>query len=104
LRWQLSCLSATRSKKRLGVSEIATLRVGILRKGGFKVHQHRRMARHVGLGEANIADLEVGFDSAVCSRLEAQVVRFTGPSVLHVKATDLLIAAMKAKPTKHAIA
>ncbi|RYF47653.1 MAG: carboxymuconolactone decarboxylase family protein, partial [Comamonadaceae bacterium] len=43
--------------------EIAILRVGILSKASYEVHQHKRVARGVGLSDAKIAALEVDADT-----------------------------------------
>jgi alkylhydroperoxidase family enzyme len=68
--------------------EIAILRVGILSKAGYEVHQHKRVARNVGLAEAKIAALEPGGDLSVFNSDELAVLRFTDQLVLHVKAPD----------------
>ena len=68
--------------------EIAILRVGILSRAGYEVHQHKRLARKVGLSEAKIAALEVGADTSALDELELKVLRFTDQLVHHVKAPD----------------
>ena len=42
--------------------EIAILRVGLLSNASYEVHQHRRVARKVGLADAKVAALEPGAD------------------------------------------
>jgi 4-carboxymuconolactone decarboxylase len=74
--------------------EIAILRVGILSGASYEVHQHKRVARHVGLAQDKIAALEIGADMAVLTDLERLVVEFTDQIVRHVKAPDHMFAAM----------
>ena len=68
--------------------EIAILRVGFLSKAGYEVHQHKRIARKLGLTDAKIAALEVGADTSVLNGLELKVLRFADQLVHHVKAPD----------------
>lgn len=76
--------------------EIAILRVGILSGASYEVHQHKRVARHVGLVETKIAALEVGADTAALTDVERLVLRFTDQLVHHVKAPDEMFATMLA--------
>jgi 4-carboxymuconolactone decarboxylase len=68
--------------------EVAILRVGLLSKAGYEVHQHKRIARKTGLSDAKIAALEVGADTAALNELERKVLRFTDQLVHRVKAPD----------------
>ncbi len=70
--------------------EIAILRVGILSKASYEVHQHKRVARKVGLSDPKIAALENDPQSAVFSPLEKLVIRYTDEVVANVKASDAL--------------
>jgi alkylhydroperoxidase family enzyme len=70
--------------------EIAILRVGFLSKASYEVHQHKRVARKVGLSDAKIAALENDPHSAVFSPLEKLVIRYTDEVVVNVKASDAL--------------
>lgn len=74
--------------------EIAILRVGILSGAGYEVHQHRKLARRVGLADAKIAALEIGADTTPLTGIEQAVLRFTDQLVRHVKAPDAMFAAM----------
>lgn len=67
--------------------EIAILRVGVLSKAGYEVHQHRRVARNVGLAEEKIKALESG-NTAPFDELERMVLAFTEKVVRDVKAPD----------------
>ena len=75
--------------------EIAILRVGLLSGAGYEVHQHRRIARRVGLADAKVTAIEPGADQSALSEVERQVVEFTDQLVHHVKAPDAMFAAMR---------
>jgi alkylhydroperoxidase family enzyme len=70
--------------------EIAILRVGFLSKAGYEVHQHKRIARKLGLSDAKIAALEAGADTSALNELELKVLRFADQLVHHVKAPDAM--------------
>lgn len=70
--------------------EIAILRVGFLSKASYEVHQHKRVAKSVGLSDDKIAALEHDPGSPVFSDLEALIIRYTDDVVLNVKASDAL--------------
>ena len=84
--------------------EIAILRVGILSKASYEVHQHKRVARSVGLSDAKIGALEVGADTSALDPLELQVMQFTDKVFHDVKAPDAMFEAMKAKLSTRALA
>jgi alkylhydroperoxidase family enzyme len=84
--------------------EIAILRVGLLSKASYEVHQHRKLARKVGLAENKIAALEPGADTSALDELELQVLRFTDEVFHHVKAPDAMFDAMRARLTTKALA
>ena len=70
--------------------EIVILRVGMLSGASYEVHQHKRVARSVGLSEEKIAAIEQGADAPVFSELERLILRFTDTVVHQVKAPDEL--------------
>lgn len=70
--------------------EIAVLRVGILSKASYEVHQHKRVAKQLGMSDATIAALEVGADTSVLSDDEKLVLAFTDVVYRDVKAPDAL--------------
>jgi 4-carboxymuconolactone decarboxylase len=76
--------------------EIAILRVGFLSGASYEVHQHKRVARHVGLAQDKVAALDIGADTAPLTDLERLVVEFTDQLVHHVKAPDDMFAAISA--------
>lgn len=72
--------------------EIAILRVGLLSKASYEVHQHRRVARSVGLADDKVAALEPGADTSALDERERFVLAFTDQLVHHVKAPDAMFA------------
>lgn len=72
--------------------EIAILRVGLLSQAAYEVHQHRRVARNVGLADAKVAALEPGGDLSVLDERERFVLDFTDQLFHHVKAPDAMFA------------
>lgn len=83
--------------------EVAILRVGILSKASYEVHQHKRVARNVGLSQEKIDALEEGADTAALTPLELQVMRFTDQLFHHVKAPDDMFDAMRSKLSTRAL-
>ena len=76
--------------------EIAILRVGLLSRASYEVHQHRRVARHVGLTDDKVAALEVGADTSALDERERFVLDFTDEVFHHVKASDATFARAQA--------
>lgn len=69
--------------------EIAIIRVGVLCKAGYEVHQHKRVGRSVGLSDEQIAAIEQGrADSPAFDDLQQRVFRFTDVVVRDVRAPD----------------
>ncbi len=77
--------------------EIAILRVGLLGKAGYEVHQHTRVARKAGLSDAKIAALEVGADTAALDDTEKLVLEFTDKVFHDLKAPDELFDRVSAR-------
>lgn len=84
--------------------EIAILRVGLLSGASYEVHQHRKLARRVGLSEAKVAALEPGANPAALDDMELHVLRFTDQLVHHVRAPDAMFEAMRERLTTRALA
>ena len=84
--------------------EVAILRVGLLSDASYEVHQHRKVARHVGLSDAKVAAITPGADTSALSELELQVLRFTDQLFHHVKAPDAMFRAMQDRLTTRALA
>ncbi|MEO7010571.1 MAG: carboxymuconolactone decarboxylase family protein, partial [Caldimonas sp.] len=84
--------------------EIAILRVGLLSGASYEVHQHRKIARRVGLADAKVAALEPGADTSALDDLELHVLRFTDQLVHQVRAPDAMFEAMRERLTTRALA
>lgn len=74
--------------------EIMILRVGYLSDATYEIHQHEKIARHVGMTEKKIAALPKGENDDVFDDLENLVIRFTDEIVHGVKANDETFEAM----------
>ena len=84
--------------------EIAILRVGLLSGAGYEVHQHKKLARKLGLADAKVAALKPGADPSALDELELQVLRFTDEVFHRVKAPDTMFDAMRARLSTKALA
>ena len=84
--------------------EIAILRVGLLSGAGYEVHQHKKLARKLGLADAKVAALAPGADASALDELELQVLRFTDEVFHRVKAPDTMFDAMRARLSTRALA
>jgi alkylhydroperoxidase family enzyme len=84
--------------------EIAILRVGMLSQADYEVHQHRRVARHVGLDDAKIAALtSMPAELACFDETERFVIAFTDQLVHHVKAPDAMFDEARRRLTPRAL-
>ncbi len=68
--------------------EIAIIRVGVLSKASYEVHQHERIDRQIGMSDALIAAIHEGPEAAAFTELQKQVMRFTDDVVANVRAGD----------------
>jgi len=84
--------------------EIAILRVGFLSRASYEIHQHKRIARKVGLSEEKIAAIEHAPASAVFSPLEKLVLRYTDDVVANVKASEPLFDELLSKLSNRTMA
>ena len=83
--------------------EIAILRVGLLSGASYEVHQHKKLARKLGLEDAKVAALAPGADASALDELELQVLRFTDEVFHRVKAPDAMFEAMRERLTTKAL-
>lgn len=74
--------------------ELVIVRVGILCRAGYEVHQHKRIARQVGVSDAKIAALHDGPDAPAFDEAERKILHYTDQVVLNVKAGDTAFAAV----------
>lgn len=84
--------------------ELVILRVGHLSEADYEVHQHRVVARHVGVPDAKIAGVKKGPEAPVFTELERAVLRFTDEVVRDVKASDATFEAVAARLSHRALA
>jgi 4-carboxymuconolactone decarboxylase len=68
--------------------EIAIIRVGVLSRAAYELHQHEQIGRALGMSEAMIAAIHAGPDDSALTPLQAQVVRFVDDVVTNVRAGD----------------
>jgi alkylhydroperoxidase family enzyme len=68
--------------------EIAIVRVGVLKKGKYEVHQHERISRQIGMSEDKIRAIHEGPEAAAFSDLEKMVMRLTDDIVANTRASD----------------
>lgn len=68
--------------------EVAILRVGVLCQAGYEVHQHKRIARGLGMSDELIAAIHDGPEAAAFSDVQRLVMRFTDDVVRNVRASD----------------
>lgn len=68
--------------------EIAIVRVGVLSKASYEVHQHERICRQMGMAEELIEAIHEGPDAKVFTDLQRAVMRYTDDIVLNVRASD----------------
>ncbi len=81
--------------------EMVILRVGAHCRSGYEIHQHRRLALHVGVSEERIAKACALAAAQDSDSLEDKLLRFTDSVVLSVKAPqpqfDAVQAALSAR-------
>lgn len=70
------------------VRELAILRTGHLCEASYEVHQHRRLARSIGVSEEKIAAVADDRPADVFSDLERAVLEYTDDVVIRVKSSD----------------
>lgn len=68
--------------------EIAIIRVGILSKAKYEVHQHDQIGRQLGMSEALIQACREGAGSPALNPLQKLVMAFTDDVVANVRASD----------------
>ncbi|MBP6014852.1 MAG: carboxymuconolactone decarboxylase family protein [Alphaproteobacteria bacterium] len=68
--------------------EIAIIRVGVLSKAKYEVHQHERIGRDIGMSEALIKAMHTGPDDPALNEMQRLVMRYTDDVVKNVRAGD----------------
>lgn len=77
--------------------ELAIIRVGLLSGADYEVHQHRRLARSIGLSEEKIDAIAAGAGAPPFDELDNLVLAFTDEVVGQVKASDALFDQLLAR-------
>ena len=76
--------------------EVAIVRVGVLSKASYEVHQHEAISRRLGMSETLIAGIHEGPDAAVFDATQRLVMLYTDDVVLNVRAGDATFNPMRA--------
>ncbi len=77
--------------------EIAIIRVGILSKATYEVHQHEAIARRLGMNAALIAAIREGPGAAAFDEAQREVMAFTDDVVANVRASDATFKPLEAR-------
>jgi alkylhydroperoxidase family enzyme len=72
--------------------EIAIIRVGVLSRASYEVHQHERIGRDIGMSETLIRAIHSGADDPAFDPLQRLVMKFTDDVVHNVRASDATFA------------
>lgn len=75
--------------------ELVIVRVGILCRADYEVHQHKRIALKVGVTQDKIDALHDGPDARAFSEQERTLLRYTDTVVLNVKAGETAFRGME---------
>lgn len=78
----------SRTKLDPHLREIAIIRVGVLSKATYEVHQHMRIGRDLGMREDLLQAIHEGPEAKALSDIERQVMAFTDDVALNVRASD----------------
>lgn len=70
--------------------ELAIIRVGLLSGASYEVHQHRRLARSIGLSQEKIDAIVAGVGAPPFDELDNLVLEFTDELFYRVKAPDAM--------------
>jgi len=68
--------------------EVAIIRVGVLSKATYEVHQHERIGRDLGMSEALIEAMHAGPTHPALNEMQKLVMLFTDDVVKNVRAGD----------------
>jgi 4-carboxymuconolactone decarboxylase len=68
--------------------EIAIVRVGVLSKASYEVHQHEAISRRIGMSDELIKAIHEGPAAPVFTDLQRQVMAYTDDVVANVRASD----------------
>jgi alkylhydroperoxidase family enzyme len=78
------------------IRELAILRVGYISKSRYETFQHEALARHVGMGEGEIAAIEAGDAKAsALNSAQSAALEFVDDMVANVRASDRTLEAVR---------
>nr|WP_145550124.1 carboxymuconolactone decarboxylase family protein [Variovorax boronicumulans] len=100
---QLASALLTQGELDPQLREMVILRAGAHCKSAYEIHQHLRLARHVGLDSARIDKALRLSGPATSDTLEDRLLGFTDQVVLHVKADAHLLDAVQADLSPRAL-
>ncbi len=76
--------------------EIAILRVGVLSKASYEIHQHEAISRRLGMSETLLRAIHAGPTDPAFTDLQRLVMTYTDDVVLNVRAGDATFIPMRA--------
>lgn len=68
--------------------EVAIIRVGVLSKASYEVHQHERIGRDLGMSNALIKAMHTGPTDPALNEMQRLVMLYTDDVVKNVRASD----------------
>lgn len=83
--------------------EVAILRVGHLSGSQYEVFHHEGLGRQLGLTDAQLAAIAAGQPSAALTPAQNAVMAFADDIILNVRASDGVLAAVRAHLTDEAL-
>lgn len=100
---QLASALLTQGELDAQLREMVILRVGAHCRSAYEIHQHLRLARHVGVSDARI-DKALRLDGAATAEtLEDRLLAFTDQVVVQVKADGELLTDLQAELSPRAL-
>jgi len=87
----------SRTKLDPHLREIAIIRVGVLSKASYEVHQHMRIGRDLGMREELLAAIHSGPQAVALTETERQIMAITDDVVANVRASDATYGPLAAK-------
>lgn len=83
--------------------EIAIVRVGVLCRARYELHQHEAISRSLGMSAELIAAIHAGPDAPALGELQRLVVRYTDDVVANVRAADETFEPLRARLSARAL-
>jgi alkylhydroperoxidase family enzyme len=83
--------------------EVAIIRVGHLSQSRYELFHHEGLGRQLGLGETQLAAIAAGKPDPSLTPAQNDVLAFTNDIVLNVRASDEMLAAVRAHLSDQAL-